>query len=107
MTVSAIADAIEAAVADSDRPSLICCKTVIGFGSPNKQGTASTHGAPLGDEEIAAARVELGWNYPPFEIPDDVLAAWNGLGARQLARTGLAGNLCRLRNSAPEARPQS
>jgi len=76
---AAIASAIEAAVADSDRPSLICCKTVIGFGSPNKQGTSSTHGAPLGDEEIAAARVELGWNYPPFEIPDDVSAAWNGL----------------------------
>jgi transketolase len=76
---AAIASAIEAAVADRDRPSLICCKTVIGFGSPNKQGTASTHGAPLGDEEIAATRVELGWNYPPFEIPEDVSAAWNGL----------------------------
>ena len=76
---SAIAAAIESAVADGERPSLICCKTVIGFGSPNKQGTASTHGAPLGDEEIAAARAELGWSHPPFEIPEDVLAAWNGL----------------------------
>lgn len=76
---AAIAAAIDAAVADADRPSLICCKTVIGFGSPNKQGTAGTHGAPLGDEEIAAARAELGWPYPPFEIPDDILAAWNGI----------------------------
>ena len=76
---AAIAAAIEQATADIERPSLICCKTVIGFGSPNKQGTASTHGAPLGDEEIAAARVELGWDHPPFEIPDDVQAAWNGV----------------------------
>jgi transketolase len=76
---AAIAEAIEAATADADRPSLICCKTVIGFGSPNKQGTSSTHGAPLGDEEIAAARKELGWNYPPFEIPAEVADAWSGI----------------------------
>jgi len=76
---AAIAGAIEAAVAGNDRPSLICCKTVIGFGSPNKQGTASTHGAPLGDDEIAATRANLGWNHPPFEIPEDVYAAWDGL----------------------------
>ena len=73
-----IAAAIEQAVAEADRPSLICCKTIIGFGSPNKQGTASTHGAPLGDEEISAARKELGWDSPPFEIPADVAAAWDG-----------------------------
>ncbi len=76
---AAIAEAIEVATADTDRPSLICCKTVIGFGSPNKQGTSSTHGAPLGDEEIAAVRKELGWNYPPFEIPADVADAWSGI----------------------------
>ncbi len=75
----AIGKAMEAAMADDERPSLICCKTVIGFGSPNKRGTASTHGAPLGAEEIAAARVELGWDYPPFEIPEDVAVAWSGL----------------------------
>ena len=57
---------------------MICCKTVIGFGAPNKQGTASTHGAPLGDEEIAATRKELGWEAAPFEIPGDVAAAWDG-----------------------------
>ena len=73
-----ITAAIEEALADEDRPTLICCKTIIGFGAPNKQGTASTHGAPLGDEEIAAARTTLGWDSPPFEIPDDIAAAWNG-----------------------------
>jgi transketolase len=76
---AAISAAIEAATGDDERPSLICCKTVIGFGSPNKQGTAGTHGAPLGDEEIAATRAELGWDHAPFEIPDEVSAAWNGI----------------------------
>ena len=75
---AAIAAAIEQAAAEPERPSLICCKTIIGFGSPNKQGTASTHGAPLGDEEIAATRKELGWEAAPFEIPADVAAAWDG-----------------------------
>jgi transketolase len=75
---AAIAAAIEQASSDTDRPSLICCKTIIGFGSPNKQGTASTHGAPLGDDEIAATRKELGWDAPPFEIPADIAAAWDG-----------------------------
>ena len=75
---AAVAAAIEQAAAETERPSLICCKTIIGFGSPNKQGTASTHGAPLGDEEIAATRKELGWDAAPFEIPADVADAWNG-----------------------------
>ena len=75
---AAIAGAIEQAIAETERPTLICCKTVIGFGAPNKQGTASTHGAPLGDEEIAAARQELGWDAPPFEIPAEIAAAWDG-----------------------------
>jgi transketolase len=74
----AVAAALERAIADTQRPSLICCKTVIGFGSPNKQGTAATHGAPLGDDEIAAARKELGWSAPPFEIPAAIAEAWNG-----------------------------
>ena len=73
----AIARAIDEAVAETGRPSLVCCKTVIGFGAPNKQGTASTHGAPLGDEEIAAARAELGWTAAPFEIPADIASAWD------------------------------
>ena len=73
-----IAAAIDAALADDERPSLLCCKTVIGFGAPNKQGTAATHGAPLGDDEIAAAREALGWSAEPFEIPAEIASAWNG-----------------------------
>ena len=75
---AAIAAAVDKASSDADRPTLICCKTIIGFGAPNKQGTASTHGAPLGDEEIAAARAQLGWDSPPFEIPADIATAWDG-----------------------------
>ena len=74
---AAIAAAIDQALSDDEQPSLICCKTIIGFGSPNKQGSASTHGAPLGVDEIEASRRELGWDSPPFEIPEDVAAAWN------------------------------
>ena len=73
----AVAAALDGALADAVRPSLICCKTIIGFGSPNKQGTASTHGAPLGAEEIAASRRQLGWDSPPFEIPSQIAAAWD------------------------------
>ena len=77
----AIAAAIETA-RRSDRPSLIACRTLIGKGAPNKQGSAATHGAPLGPDEIAATRKALNWPYPPFEIPGDVLAAWRDIGAR-------------------------
>ena len=75
---SAIAAAIEQAQAETDKPTMICCKTVIGFGAPNKRGTASAHGAPLGDDEIAAARKELGWDAAPFEIPSAIAGAWDG-----------------------------
>lgn len=78
---AAIATAIEAA-RKSDKPSLIACRTVIGFGAPNKQGTASTHGAPLGAEEIAATREQLGWPHDPFVIPNDILDAWRQIGER-------------------------
>ncbi len=74
---TAVATAIDAALADRGRPTLICCKTVIGFGAPNKQGSASTHGAPLGKDEVAASRKSLGWDWPPFEVPRDILAAWD------------------------------
>ncbi|WP_022729560.1 transketolase [Fodinicurvata sediminis] len=77
----AVAAAIEAAK-DSDAPSLIACKTVIGFGAPNKEGTAATHGAPLGDEEIAAAREKLGWPHGNFEVPQDILQAWRTVGQK-------------------------
>ncbi len=73
----AIRTAIEAAREDAARPTLICCKTTIGFGSPGKQGTAGVHGAPLGDEEIARARETLNWPHPPFEIPEDIREAWS------------------------------
>ncbi|WP_153117104.1 transketolase [Rhodocyclus tenuis] len=74
----AIERALLEARADKTRPTLICCKTVIGMGSPNKAGTHDVHGAALGDAEIAAARAFIGWPYAPFEVPDDVYAAWNG-----------------------------
>ena len=74
---AAIQAAIEAAKAEKTRPSLICCKTVIGFGSPNKQGTHDCHGAPLGADEIVATRAKLGWTHPAFEIPADIYARWD------------------------------
>jgi transketolase len=76
-----IAAAIEAAK-ESDKPSLIACRTTIGYGAPTKAGTAGSHGAPLGDDEIAATREAIGWPHAPFEIPDDILGAWRAAGAR-------------------------
>ena len=73
----AVAAALAAARAETGRPSLICAKTVIGWGAPNKQGTASMHGEAMGNEEIAATRLKLGWTSPPFEIPADIRAAWD------------------------------
>ena len=73
----AVKAAITAAQAETERPTLICCKTIIGFGSPNKQGTSGVHGAALGDDEVAAARAELGWTHAPFEIPADIYADWD------------------------------
>ena len=74
---AAVDAAIRDALAVTDRPSLLCCKTIIGFGAPNKAGKASAHGAPLGDDEIAGAREALGWSHPPFEIPGDIYAGWD------------------------------
>jgi len=73
----AIRAAIESARAERGRPSLICCKTIIGYGAPTKEGTEAAHGAALGATEAAAARKNLGWEYPPFEIPDDIKRAWD------------------------------
>ncbi len=78
---AAIAAALEAAK-KSDRPSLIACRTTIGFGAPNKGGTEKSHGSPLGADEIALARQKLGWTSPPFEIPSAILAQWRTAGAR-------------------------
>ncbi|RDE18904.1 transketolase [Motiliproteus coralliicola] len=73
----AIHAAIEAARANPDQPTLICCKTVIGFGSPNKQGKEDCHGAPLGDDEIALTREALGWKHGPFEVPEEIRNEWD------------------------------
>ncbi len=78
---AAIDQAIEWAK-QNDRPTLLACKTQIGFGAPNKAGTAAAHGNPLGDEEISAARQQLGWPHPPFEVPAHVLQAWRDLSER-------------------------
>ncbi|CAM4009127.1 MULTISPECIES: transketolase [Pseudoalteromonas] len=75
--MAAIASAIEAAQANPEQPTLICCKTVIGFGSPNKSGSHDCHGSPLGNDEIAAVREQLNWPHPAFEIPQNVYNEWN------------------------------
>jgi transketolase len=79
-----IADVTRAftAATTSDRPTLIACKTTIGFGAPKKAGTAKAHGEPLGAEELAAAKAAIGWTGGPFEIPPDILKAWRGIGAK-------------------------
>ena len=73
----ALATAIASAKADHSKPTLICCKTIIGFGSPAKQGSESSHGVPLGVDEVAAARAQLGWPHPAFEIPEAIQQAWD------------------------------
>ena len=78
----AVARAIEEAQKVSDKPSMIACRTIIGYGAPSKQGTASTHGAPLGAEEIEATRKALDWPHAPFEIPEHILSAWRQAGNR-------------------------
>ncbi|MDY0873252.1 transketolase [Dongia rigui] len=81
-------EAVSAAIAaakKSSKPSLIACKTVIGFGAPKKAGTSATHGSPLGKEEVAGAREKLGWSHAPFEIPADIKSAWAGIGSRGAA----------------------
>jgi transketolase len=73
----AVGAAIRAAREETERPSLICCKTIIGYGAPHRQGTKEAHGEALGPEEVAAARVTLGWPYPPFVVPDEIRAGWD------------------------------
>ncbi len=78
---AAVHNAIAAARDNNDKPTLICCKTVIGYGAPNLQGSEATHGAPLGDDEVAAARKQLDWPDPPFSIPEAVKSAWDATEA--------------------------
>ncbi|HET6588230.1 MAG TPA: transketolase [Oleiagrimonas sp.] len=77
----AVKAALAQALADGTRPSLLCCRTVIGFGAPNKQGTEGCHGAALGADEVAAARTQLGWTHAPFDIPDTIYAGWDARAA--------------------------
>ncbi len=76
-SIDAVKAAIKTAQGQTDNPTLICCKTIIGKGAPNKQGTEATHGSPLGEDEVAATRQVLGWEYGPFEIPADIYAGWD------------------------------
>ena len=80
--MNAVSAAIADARAEEDRPSLIRCRTVIGFGAPNKAGTSGVHGAPLGGDEIAGTRAALGWEHAPFELPQSIVESWRAIGAR-------------------------
>lgn len=83
----AVAAAIEKAKSETSRPSLICCKTIIGYGSPNKAGKESSHGAALGEEEVALVRNELGWEHLPFEIPPEIYSSWDARTAGKSAES--------------------
>ena len=100
-------DAIEAAIrsakSETSRPSLVIVRTVIGFGAPKKAGTSAAHGAPLGDDEIAGARKALGWEFPPFEVPDDVRAHMSrAVGRGQLAETAWNARMAAYRAAHPD-----
>ncbi len=99
---AAIEAAVRAAKANTTQPTLICCKTVIGAGAPNKQGGHDVHGAPLGAAEIEAARAHIGWKHPPFEVPADVYAAWNAREAGTAAETDWNTRFAAYRAAFPE-----
>tara|TARA_B110000503_G_scaffold122685_1_gene187525 strand:- start:1551 stop:3545 length:1995 start_codon:yes stop_codon:yes gene_type:complete len=100
------ADAIKAAIEEArmqkNQPTLICCKTIIGFGSPNKQGKEDCHGAPLGTEEIELARKQLGWKLGPFEIPSDMYTRWNAVKKGMNSQSEWNKKLSSYRNAHPE-----
>ena len=98
----AIKAAIELARAEKTKPTLICCKTIIGFGSPNKQGKEDCHGAPLGADEIILARKQLGWDHEPFEIPSDHYAGWNAIDKGVVAQRGWVATLDAYRDAYPD-----
>ena len=101
MDDAAIARAIRAAQAETTRPSLIDCKTVIGWGAPTKAGTAATHGEALGADEVAGARKKLGWTAPPFEVPEQLRSAWNHEKAGRAAESRWQELFARYRNAHP------
>ncbi len=94
--------AIEAARSQTDKPTLICCKTIIGFGSPNKQGKEDCHGAPLGDDEIALARKELNWPHDRFVIPQDIYAAWDAKATGEERETAWKAKFAAYKGAYPE-----
>ena len=98
----AVEQAIDAAIAETSRPTIICCKTTIGKGSPNKQGTESCHGAPLGEGEIGLTREALGWPYEPFVIPEDVYAHWDARDTGERAEAAWIAVLEEYRGEHPE-----
>jgi transketolase len=99
---AAVAAAVRAARAEEKRPSLICCKTIIGYGSPNKQGTKAAHSDPLGTDEVALVRQILNWPYPPFEIPEAIRAAWDHRAAGAAAERAWNELFARYRGQFPE-----
>ena len=98
----AVGRALAEAATETDRPSIVCTRTTIGFGAPNKGGTSGSHGSPLGDDEIALVREELGWNHPPFEVPNEVYAAWNALEAGERRENEWQGRLDAYREAHPD-----
>ncbi len=98
----AVAAAIKEAQSITDKPSMICCKTIIGFGSPNKQGSHDCHGAPLGDEEISAAREFLNWPHPAFEVPNDIYALWDQKEKGQSAQSSWNDKFAAYQSAFPE-----
>jgi transketolase len=97
-----LASAIDQAKAQADKPTLICCKTTIGFGSPNKQGKEDCHGAPLGVDEIALTRKALDWSYGPFEVPADVYAQWDAKDKGAQAEASWQANFAEYQQAHPE-----
>ena len=98
----AIRAAIEAARANTAQPTIICCKTIIGFGSPNKQGKEECHGAPLGDDEITLTREALGWQHGPFEVPSEIYAAWDAKEKGQAAQSAWEEKFAAYEKAEPE-----
>ncbi|MES2824971.1 MAG: transketolase [Pseudomonadota bacterium] len=99
---AAVKAAIEAARAETGKPTLICCKTTIGFGSPNKQGSHDSHGSPLGADEVALVRKTLGWEYPPFVVPADVYAGWDAKAKGAAAEKSWTEKLAAYKAAYPE-----
>jgi transketolase len=98
----AVAAAVRAARAETQRPSLICCKTIIGYGAPHRQGTKEAHGEALGADEVAAARQQLGWPYPPFVVPDEIRAAWDHRAQGAALEAGWRERLARYASAFPK-----